>query len=288
MRVLSLSSFVFPFSPIFWYVVMSIALITAAFLTAKAMGWSMDSVGINLRSFPIQVLVALSGLVFGLIEYAILQPKPLIESLTWEGLAIPAMILVISTGFTEELIFRGMLQKAGTRAMGTMAGLLIAAVVFAVVHLGNQSLLDLVFLFAMGLFFGWVVLKTRSIIGTSTAHGLNNVVLMLVAPLLPIASVSSPLDLPGIKLPLSALPIAVVAASAEVPESSKVSDRKLEDLSPEDRLLAASVPVHTEDSGERIEGNSEERQGRAQGLRSSRSQETSYTTATGRDPRYRE
>jgi membrane protease YdiL (CAAX protease family) len=61
-------------------------------------------------------------------------------------------------------------------------GLLSVAVVFAILHIGWLSVLDVFFVFMIGLFFGFVVLKTKSIAGVSLSHGLTNVFLFLVMP----------------------------------------------------------------------------------------------------------
>jgi len=57
-------------------------------------------------------------------------------------------------------------------------------VVFTVMQLGNRSALQMLFVFAVALFFGWMALRTRSILGVTLAHGLTNVFLFLVFPFL--------------------------------------------------------------------------------------------------------
>ena len=56
------------------------------------------------------------------------------------------------------------------------------ALVFAFLHMGWLSMLDMVFVFIVGLLFGLFVLKTGSIVGASISHGLTNVVLFMVMP----------------------------------------------------------------------------------------------------------
>ncbi|MGC8787064.1 MAG: CPBP family intramembrane glutamic endopeptidase, partial [Anaerolineae bacterium] len=118
----------------------------------------------------------------GYMEYQILHPKPLARAFTWEQLWLPALILMFSTGFSEELIFRGVMQRAA-EALDRFSILYVSAV-FAVLHVGYKSLLDVLFVFGVALFFGYVVKKTGNILGVSLAHGLTNIVLFLVAPFL--------------------------------------------------------------------------------------------------------
>jgi membrane protease YdiL (CAAX protease family) len=85
------------------------------------------------------------------------------------------------TGFVEELIFRGVMQRASVRAVGRF-GWLYVALLFAVLHVGYRSVADVIFVFGVALMFGWVVESTRSLLGVTLAHGLTNVVLFLIMP----------------------------------------------------------------------------------------------------------
>ena len=67
---------------------------------------------------PLELLFGLSGSALGHIEYQILRPQPLARALTWGEAAIPALILLVSTGFVEELIFRGIMQRVAIKSIG--------------------------------------------------------------------------------------------------------------------------------------------------------------------------
>ncbi len=190
-RLLSLSMPLNQFPQIDWYLIVSVPLFAAAYVIARIMRLSWSAVGFNLKRLPIQLLVGCSGFVFGFIEYNILKPEPLIKNLTIEQFMIPALILLISTGLMEELLFRGMMQKAGEAVLGR-GSIFFATAIFMVLHIGYQSLLDLLFVFAVGLFWAWVVSKTHSIVGVTVSHGITNIMLFLVFPFL-----SSGLSLPN-------------------------------------------------------------------------------------------
>jgi uncharacterized protein len=53
-----------------------------------------------------------------------------------------------------------------------------------VLHLGYHSALDMAFVFGVGLFFGFVVDRTQSILSVTLSHGLTNIMLFLVVPFL--------------------------------------------------------------------------------------------------------
>jgi len=124
----------------------------------------------------------LTGPAFGIMEYYILRPEPLASGLSlWEYVLL-AFSIAFFTGFVEELVFRGILQGGAVNALGERVGLLGVALVFAFLHMGWLSMLDMVFVFIVGLLFGLFVLKTGSIVGASISHGLTNVVLFMVMP----------------------------------------------------------------------------------------------------------
>jgi membrane protease YdiL (CAAX protease family) len=182
-RILSLSLPLAELPILSWYLITSVPLFAAAFVASRALGYSWRDLGLHLRGWPLQLAIGLTGLVFGAVEYFILRPEPLAEGLELVYLWRPALILMVSTGLLEEMIFRGLMQRA---AVGVLAGsgVVYVALMFAVLHIGYRSLLDVVFVLAVGLFFGWVVQRTRSLLGVTLSHGLTNIGLFLIMPYL--------------------------------------------------------------------------------------------------------
>jgi len=152
----------------------------------------------------------LLGVALGLVELWILQPDPLISSLRWQELAVPVLILLVSTGFTEELVFRGVIQRVSLES-GLRYGILYVSILFALLHVGYGSLTDVAFVFAVGLLFGYLVARTGSLLGVSLAHGLTNVGLYLVVPLL-VAPVAE--EAPQVSATATSTPWAVPLATA--------------------------------------------------------------------------
>jgi membrane protease YdiL (CAAX protease family)/Tfp pilus assembly protein PilF len=182
-RVLSLSMPLAELPILYWYLITSIPLFAALLVAAPVLGYSWIDLGLNLRRWPQQVAIGLTGIVFGAVEYLILQPDPLAPSLQLVHLWWPALILMVSTGLLEEMIFRGLLQRAAGEAMrrGAVA---YVALLFAVLHIGYRSWGDFCFVLLVGLFFGEMVQRTRSLVGVTLSHGLTNIVLFLVMPFL--------------------------------------------------------------------------------------------------------
>ena len=191
-RIVSLTLPLDDFTLPYWFLFTSIPLFAAGYIIMRLLSMSWDDAGVNLRGLPLQLLISLLGLALGYIEYQILQPEPLIDELTLAQFWLPALIILISTGFLEELLFRGILQGAAVGVLGPALGVVYGALYFGVLHVGYQSLADVLFVTAVGLVFGWIVLKTRSIIGVSLAHGLTNITLFLIMPFMAGGSLALP------------------------------------------------------------------------------------------------
>lgn len=191
-RIISLSLPLAGFALFYWFFWTSVPLFTATFITMRLLSMSWDYAGVNLRAMPSQLLISFLGLGLGYIEYLILEPAPLIDELTLAKFWWPALIIIVSTGFLEELLFRGVLQGTSVELLGRMRGIIYVAVIFGVFHIGYKSLTDVIFVTVVGIIFGWLVLKTRSIIGVTFAHGITNIMLFLIMPFVANGSVSLP------------------------------------------------------------------------------------------------
>lgn len=161
-RIMSLTLPLGNFPLMWWYAITSLPLLAAAGAAAALCGFKAADLGLVRGRPGLQVLVALSGLPLGLLEYLILKPQPLAAGLDWRHLWLAALILLICTGFMEELVFRGLIMRAATIAAGPRFALYYMSFIFAILHITHRSVLDVFFVFAVALFFGWVVQKDRS------------------------------------------------------------------------------------------------------------------------------
>jgi hypothetical protein len=185
LRLLSLSLPLHNFEEQYWQLIVAIPLLIAAFMTLGNMVRSRREVGLNLNlhfiRFPVQIFIVLLGFPLGYIDYTILKPDALIEWVTWQEIVVPSLILLIGTGFVEEFIFRGLIQHSAVGVMGKW-GIVYVSILFAGFHIGFESAPHLALIFFIGLIFGWLVLKTKSILGVTFAHGLINIVILLLLP----------------------------------------------------------------------------------------------------------
>jgi hypothetical protein len=182
LRLLSMSLPLQGIPIIYWYLLISLPLFVAAFASIKVLNLDKGQVGLTLNRPLIQFAATFTGLAFGYIEYRIMKPLPLVPALTWQEVWLPALILLVCTGFAEELIFRGIMQPVIAETLGAWA-VLYTAFLFAMLHMGYRSIADVVFVFGVGLVFGVVREYTDSIVGISIAHGVTNIMLFMVMPL---------------------------------------------------------------------------------------------------------
>lgn len=180
-RISSYSVPLIVMAPLASYVAIYAPIALTAFMVAWRLGLKPRDLGLTLSSIRWQLAIASTGLVFGLMEYSVLRYPPLVPNLTWTNAWLPAFTLLITTGFVEELVFRGLMQRASYEALGKWT-LLYVSYIFAIVHVIHQSLLDIVLVFFIALFFAWCVKRTGSLLGVVLGHGITNSVLFLVAP----------------------------------------------------------------------------------------------------------
>lgn len=188
LALMRLLSYAVPFvtvPTIYWYLIISVPIYAALLLAFRKQNILLEKVVVflpGLREMPREIIIALTGLVFGVIEFFILRPAALIPALEAVNFIIAAVILLLATGFIEELLFRLAIQYNAIKNLGVMPGIAFTAFIFAVMHIGWKSILDLIFVFCVGIFYGLTFYKTRNILGITFSHGLTNVVLFLIMP----------------------------------------------------------------------------------------------------------
>lgn len=183
-RILSLTMPLTHFTRLMWFLLISIPIFIAIFTCMKIQKLSLRDVGMTfsrIKDLPIQIGVVLLAVPTGILEYYLLTPRPLLYELEPTLLIAPVLIIIIGTGFVEELAFRGLLQYHAVKLMGWW-GILLATATFAVMHIGNLSYWDVLLAFVLGGIYALVVKKTGSIYGVVLSHGLVNVILFLISP----------------------------------------------------------------------------------------------------------
>jgi membrane protease YdiL (CAAX protease family) len=184
MRILSLVMPVRFVPAIYWYVLINLPLLLAIFLAAQLLRATPRELGLRMRAWPTQLAIAVVGVPLGLAAFLILRPAPLVRLSTLDAphLVSGAAILLVFVGFTEELLFRGLLQREAEVVFGRL-GLAFSSLLFAIMYIGSQSVGYVLFMGLVGLFYGWCVRRTGSIWGAALSHGLLAIGLVLIWPL---------------------------------------------------------------------------------------------------------
>ena len=172
MRLVGLTVPIASTSPLIWIVAAGTPTLLAALLCARAI----DAVPSALLRWPGrdiggQLAIAAGGLMHGMLAYLVLRPTPIIAQLDPIGVTSTVIGLGLFAAFTEELIFRGIIQSVATETFSNPAGgVLVSTVIFTIMYLGSLSLPFIVLIFAIGLFFGWIVQESGSLWGVIGAH----------------------------------------------------------------------------------------------------------------------
>lgn len=168
-----------------WLALVSVPLLASVIAVAYVQGLRPRDLGLAFsggKEVPMQAAIALTGLPLGLVEFAILTPRAWIAELALGPVVVGALVIFLATGLSEELVFRGILLKGAVQGLGEKRGLLYVTAIFASLHIFFLSGVDLAYVFGVGLFYGFAVLKTRNLWGVIVSHSLGNVVLYLIAP----------------------------------------------------------------------------------------------------------
>lgn len=181
-RIIGLSIPLMQIQPLYWFPIIAIPLFAASYTIMKNQGLTRQHIGLIWGNKKVQFLIALTGIFLGITEYIILQPKPLISVFNPVNLIFASIILILSTGLAEELIFRGIIQKNAENVFGVIIGLLYTAILFTALHIGWDNFYDLIFVFVVALFYGYAFQRTRSIVGITLSHGISNSFLFLIVP----------------------------------------------------------------------------------------------------------
>jgi uncharacterized protein len=86
------------------------------------------------------------------------------------------LVVAVVPAFSEEILFRGLVQRNFEYSFGLVGGAVVAGIIFAVYHLNPFTLVPLM---VLGIVFGLLVYKTGSILAAILAHFINNVVAVI-------------------------------------------------------------------------------------------------------------
>ncbi|AKB50193.1 CAAX amino terminal protease family protein [Methanosarcina barkeri str. Wiesmoor] len=144
---------------------------------------SFEHIGITAKNLPAYIILSIPlGFLLGLGEYLTIHPGYLIKELSIVNLLILTFIMVFLVGLVEEIIFRSLLQTRLEDALGVKEAVLIAGLLFGLMHSGYGTFHEVLYTGFVGLFMGFAFYKTRSLPFVVVLHGLVNVFLFGIFP----------------------------------------------------------------------------------------------------------
>ena len=163
-------------------------------LFAKSEGASLRKLGLKKPSLKIIVIVSVAAVLLlflagsiSLVEEIVLGPDPEAELLAEAILPRDSLQLIALIGVSlalvgpaEELAFRGFVQRGFENSFGKIAGLVIASVLFGLLH-GLNSLRSILPVTVVSLFLGYVWQKTDgNTVASAWMHGLYDAIAIAI------------------------------------------------------------------------------------------------------------
>jgi hypothetical protein len=164
-----------------WYPLVALPVLLAAYVVVRQLGISPQTAGLHGRNITFHLMMMSGGIGVGTVQYFFFQTDALTDTFSWDGILLPIVLLIMLTGFTEELIFRGLLQTMARRVMGRWA-LIYGALAFAVLHIAYLSTSVVLFAFLTGLLFAVIFDCSRSILGVALVNGTASVTHLVILP----------------------------------------------------------------------------------------------------------
>lgn len=186
-RILGFSLPLVGLSTIYWYVIMSVPLLLTCLYVMRTLVLKRWQVGITIgvKRLPHHLLLALSGIAGGIILYQIAPPPAAPLPADFALLGFHMLVWVVFVAGMEEFIFRGIILY-GLRQLWRSATLnsIYIALIYTILHINHGTGMFLVAIFCFSLILNLAAnTPPHSILGTTLAHGLLNVVYFVILPL---------------------------------------------------------------------------------------------------------
>ncbi len=182
-RILSISLPLIRFNFVTWFVLVSIPVFITIFTLIYLHDLEPHDIALKrpeVKYLGLEIAIIVLAVPFGIMEYHLLKPGILVP-FSLKTLIGPALVMMVATGFLEELAFRGLMQYHAVRTLG-FAGIVVISVLFGFLHIGNLSVLDVLLAGSIGFIYSLVVQVTDSLYGISISHGIINIMLFLIGP----------------------------------------------------------------------------------------------------------
>jgi membrane protease YdiL (CAAX protease family) len=182
-RLLSLTVPFVAVGPVYWNVLVAVPTLVGIALVARLVRYSRQDLGLVVDRWVALLSLALvpPGLALGLVYYWIVRPLPLVDG---SGVAdvLPAVaVLALTTGLIEEMLFRGLVQRAASSRLGPPLGILYVGVLYTLLAAVPWSVGGIALVFAIALCLAALTSSAGSVVPAAAYHASLNVGLLLAA-----------------------------------------------------------------------------------------------------------
>ncbi|WP_135609516.1 CPBP family intramembrane glutamic endopeptidase [Methanococcoides sp. AM1] len=183
LRIVNLSMPVFFEMTLHSYILIYAPLAIPIYIFVKNQNLGISDLGItrNIKYYDLP-LVLIASVVIAAGEFLIIKPSYLIPDLSLLNLFKLSIIMIFFVGLIEELIFRSILQTKLEEMIGRYQGLILATILFAVMHSGYSTPYEIAFAGFAGFILGTIYLIRRNLLLVTMTQGLVNILLFGVLP----------------------------------------------------------------------------------------------------------
>lgn len=166
-----------------WYPVVAVPMLLIVSVVVYQTRLPIRTLGLQSTQRALHLMMISGGFGLGAVLYGLRFSQTAVDPIDWGPFVLPMVLLVMLAGFTEEIIFRGLVQTIAGRLMGPWS-LIYGAVLFAVLQIGYLSISLVLFALVLGLLFAQIVSWSGSLLGVALVHGMMNVTALIFLPIL--------------------------------------------------------------------------------------------------------
>ena len=168
---------------VYWYLEIGLAGTEGILLVMRRLNLSPYDVGLRRAPIAEVVSVGVIGALLGIPAYLIAGRLDLGHGGGLVGLAIASAVVIIFVGFFEELLFRGLIQSAGT-TLFSRGGVLLSVGATVLMYSASLNPRYIVFAALVATFFGLVARRSGSIAGPIAGHAALALMQLVVLPII--------------------------------------------------------------------------------------------------------
>ena len=183
LRIITLSMPQFFASPLLQYSLIYAIMFMSIYFIVKSRNMSSKDLGIDFKRFHIYLPVGMIiGTIMAIIEYGILHPEPLIDTIGFIDVILISIVMFVFVGPVGEIIFRSILQVRLEKIFNPKYAILLSGAIFGMMYSSYGMVSEVLFATTFGIVNGYIFYKTRSLPFIVLVSGTANVMVFGILP----------------------------------------------------------------------------------------------------------